>query len=1125
MTNKVDLNVQPYCDDYDATKEYTQIVAVPGRVEQAREFTQVQTLLKDFLRRLGDSVLRDGTIIDGCSIVISGTDVKITGGKIYFDGLVRLVSEQNVTIAGSGMEYIGVKLNQEIVRETLDASLKDPASGYDNYGQPGAHRLKETVQIVVNDPDSVVIYVLENGALYKESVTSGSIDRTLDMLARRTYDESGNYKVYGLELIYDSKVTDENNICTTLESGKAYVKGYEVVKSVSMPVLVPKSLTTRLRTGEPKTYSEGTLKYVLNSQPVKQVHEVRALLEKTISKTRGSVANGIDYLPDSSVDSIVSVTQGAATYTPNSDYILTDDGVDWSPLGIEPDPGSTYTVTYRYLKVMEIGVDYKVTEVDSKTSIDFTGMPGVRPVNNSSIQVDYEFYLARHDIFGIDKEGNVIIIPGQPNIERLVAPPVYNNPDVLKLGTILCLPNSAMPQIINTAVTRTDMAHIYNLIRRVEQVEYNQALSDLDTEAIEGEQATELKGVFTDGFIGFTKADIAHPDFDSCIDIEKGELTLSFDAGVRQLTVDSANIIGHEFNTLITAPFSEAILVSQVNANKAMLINPYAVFTDESSIELSPSVDSWVDENTLTIDGGTNVSTRWINSWWWDWNWWGGSGMSQLQAEQQALSSQGFTGNASTMERINSATRKVMDEAILYMRPITVTITGKKFAPHTDKLRLTFDSKPVTLNTNLTYQGSEAGTAKADANGMVQATFTIPSGVRTGTRAVVLSNGLNTASTNFTAEGRKRTYETVISRDVVVFRENVITRSVDPLAQSFSFDTDRLITAIDVYFAVKDNSHPITIQVRNMVNGYPGTTCYGEKVLYPQDVNVSEDSTVATKVVFNDPILCRANEQYCFAILTESTTASVYVAELGSIDIATGSAIAKQPYTTGVLFSSSNAQTWTAHQTADMKFRIYGASFTGNGVIPFTEINNLDSNRLVVASDFASLSGTKCLWECKIGNSLLWEPIAAFNSRELPEVTDKLGLRAILEADNTASSVITKESLNLASFKNLKIGYYVTKNVAMSETFNTVKQYVELNLPPGTSALIQFAVDTDGVNWITPTQISADDLGNGWVKYAYSYSFASGEEKTNFRARVKLETNNPAILPKARKLMNVLKMV
>ena len=46
----------------------------------------------------------------------------------------------------------------------------------------------------------------------------------------------------------------------------------------------------------------------------------------------------------------------------------------------------------------------------------------------------------------------------------------------------------------------------------------------------------------------------------------------------------------------------------------------------------------------------------------------------------------------------------------------------------------------------------------------------------------------------------------------------------DPLAQSFLVDTvgGLDLTSIDLYFAKKDTFMPCSVQIRNMVNGYPG---------------------------------------------------------------------------------------------------------------------------------------------------------------------------------------------------------------------------------------------------------------------------------------------------------------
>ena len=97
-----DLSKAPYFDDYDPNKNYTKIVGMPGRVSQVREFTQAQDIQQDFLKRLGNTIHKNGEIIDGCGIVIEPKQATINDGYIFIDGLVHRVPAQTVPICGEG---------------------------------------------------------------------------------------------------------------------------------------------------------------------------------------------------------------------------------------------------------------------------------------------------------------------------------------------------------------------------------------------------------------------------------------------------------------------------------------------------------------------------------------------------------------------------------------------------------------------------------------------------------------------------------------------------------------------------------------------------------------------------------------------------------------------------------------------------------------------------------------------------------------------------------------------------------------------------------------------------------------------------------------------------------------
>ena len=68
MALQTDLNVFPYYDDYDPTKNFYRVLFRPGVAVQARELNQLQTILQSQIEKFGDNIFKRGTIIEGCNI-------------------------------------------------------------------------------------------------------------------------------------------------------------------------------------------------------------------------------------------------------------------------------------------------------------------------------------------------------------------------------------------------------------------------------------------------------------------------------------------------------------------------------------------------------------------------------------------------------------------------------------------------------------------------------------------------------------------------------------------------------------------------------------------------------------------------------------------------------------------------------------------------------------------------------------------------------------------------------------------------------------------------------------------------------------------------------------------------
>lgn len=1124
----INLNQPPYYDDFDPDKQYTEILAVPGRVEQAREFTQVQTMIFHFLKKLSDTLFRDGSIISGMDFSLDGNTLTVHDGQIYFNGKIHLFKEQSVQLTLSGLEKVGVKLVESIVTENEDASLRDPAQNMRNYNQPGAHRIKSVPTLVVNDPDAATIYEFEDGELSVQPAKP-QFDELLKILAKRTYDESGNYRVDGYDLFV--KPYDANNVELTVEPGLAYVMGYEVFKPAPTKVLIPLAKDTRSVIAEPKTYVSGTNLYPLNKMPVKQINKVLATVQKTVNITRGSVANSADALPDTSIVSIVSVVQGGTTFTQGTDYILTNDSVDWSPNGAEPESGTTYTVTYKYKKVLNYGTDYDLyTTVDAwgnyQDNVRFLN-GGTKPVNGTEFDVDYDFYLARVDTISLDKDGNIIVTRGQSDLSSLVKPPSVADPTLLKLGTVFLPPNSVNATATSSSVTRLRMEDLQRMLERLEDVEYNQAVTELDREAMAGEDPTELKGVFSDSFRSTTKADLTHPDFNVMFSLEDGLIMLPFaDATATQPTIDQANSNMNVWGRLVSAPMTEVVAIEQKYATKAMQVNPYLAVNTDAKLTLTPSKDNWLDFNHITIED-TDTEVRYFYKWWLRAGNWR-SRVEDLFDENVTLengkSPQSWVpGTSATFIRTDRS-RRIIEQAITYMRQIQVKFKAENLQASTDNLELYFDGIKCPITPiNGTQPGTLPGTVKASASGVAEGMFTIPPNVRTGTRKVELRNQTNYAETTFTSLGTKRTVVDIIHKT------RIVVRPADPLAQTFQFDSDTILTSIGVYFSVVQPGYNVVCQIRNVVNGYPGQEVYAEKVISPSQIQVSSNGTAETKITFDDPVYCKANTQYAMVFITDSPQTAMFIADLGGTDLATGARVMKNPYLAGMLFSSSNGIAWTAHQASNLKFKIYKAQFAETGTIQFNPITNLSADRVLLLADFLTPQNTGCVWEMSV-NDGPFQPITAYEDVDLGEIVNKVVLRATFKADKNMSPLFGIDGFNFLSFTQNLTGVYVSRNIDGYETdINYVKVEFDAYIPSGCSVVPKFSVN-DGQTWINMgSAVSVTPVDSEFTRYTFVVQNSPGQHDKipvnarQFRVRLELNAGSQVARPKVRRLLTIQK--
>ena len=149
-----------------------------------------------------------------------------------------------------------MSIDESLVNAKEDESLYDNAKGFTNFAAPGADRLKITLTLSKkelsdkNDTNFVEIMRLDEGKV-KVMQSKSDYNKIRDWIAKRTYQESGDYTVSPFSmsffeslndnlgnggLFFEGDSTEQLNtpsddlMCLKMSPGIAYVRGYQVEK-------------------------------------------------------------------------------------------------------------------------------------------------------------------------------------------------------------------------------------------------------------------------------------------------------------------------------------------------------------------------------------------------------------------------------------------------------------------------------------------------------------------------------------------------------------------------------------------------------------------------------------------------------------------------------------------------------------------------------------------------------------------------------------------------------------------------------------------------------------------------------------------------------------------------------
>ena len=356
------FNVTPYNDDFDETKRFHRVMFRPGFSVQARELTQLQTILQDQVNKLGQHIFEQGAMVipgdlnydleyeyvklegifnaqtvenyrteffnkiirseatglkarvigtipssgddpitlyvkyedsgddglqkrfgvgetlttfnaDNTTLTNSqltanqttehsarvqgasdsvgiGSAIQVHKGVYFVNGFFVSNEDQTILLdkySNQPSYRIGFQISEQFITPEEDSSLLDNAQGSPNINAPGAHRFKMSLTLVKKslsdtaDQNFIELARIDNGQVLK-FVKYSDYSHLEHTMARRTFDESGNYEVRPFLVEKREHLNDGTNrgvyealaggldskLAFSIEPGKAYVEGYEL---------------------------------------------------------------------------------------------------------------------------------------------------------------------------------------------------------------------------------------------------------------------------------------------------------------------------------------------------------------------------------------------------------------------------------------------------------------------------------------------------------------------------------------------------------------------------------------------------------------------------------------------------------------------------------------------------------------------------------------------------------------------------------------------------------------------------------------------------------------------------------------------------------------------------------
>lgn len=596
MPLDIDLNVAPYYDDYDELKNYHRVLFRPAVAVQARELTQLQTILQKQIEHFGNWAFRSGDIVAGCNI----SDIP----SLPYVRLMDFASNGSANTATLDVtEYVNA------VATSATSNLR-------------AKVLYANAGFSTNYPDTNILYVRYlNTGVGGETVFSNG-----ELLTFVQVTEAGNTdlaNVYSWANTPANTVTTGNAHGISVSGGIIFINGnfvrvandtFGLVNNFGTYAgnnVVGFSLIEQIVTEtQDTTLLDNALGYSNENAP--GAHRLK-LSPTIISLTKEEAASIQKFNPiasynfgslvtksseSSNLYSIVGEVVSKRTYEESGNYVVNPFSVDTvtNVIGTDIAPTSANNVLARISKGSGYSLGKRV-EILQTAYVDMRRGVDTKTLNSQQISFNYGNYFILNEVSGVFEfnKSQTVTLYDKPQLSvtnRTFAAttPTGNN---IGTATVKCYTyNSGIPG----TSTATYLLHVYNI-----------SLNP-------GYNSTQIKSIYYNG----TKKGVADVFSNGLVDSQFKRQLYSFGvSGLKNIRDTSNNVqTNYVYRNKISGNMTTTGNVSitlTYSAPGGSDILPYGVgvLSDATASEFTVVATANVDSSVLT--GTVSVNTTSVN--------------------------------------------------------------------------------------------------------------------------------------------------------------------------------------------------------------------------------------------------------------------------------------------------------------------------------------------------------------------------------------------------------------------------------------------------------------------------------------------------------------------------------